>query len=46
MSALPVHTAVTSMRCAAMLWDRTHVYVKQDTQGMEERAMVRFFVSF
>ena len=45
-SALQTLTAVTSMRCVAILWDPTHAPVKQDTQAMEGRAMVRFFVSF
>ena len=45
-SALQTLTAVTSMRCVAILWDHTHAPVKQDTQAMEGGAMVRFFVSF
>ena len=45
-SALQTLTAVMSMRGAAILWDPTHARVKQDTQAMEGRAMVRFFVLF
>ena len=43
-SALPTIIAVISMRSVAILWDRTHARVKQDTQEMRGRAMVRLFV--
>ena len=43
-SALPTIIAVMSMRSVAILWDRTHARVKQDTQEMGGRAMVRLFV--
>ena len=32
------------MRSVAILWDRIHARVKQDTQEMGGRAMVRLFV--
>ena len=28
------------MQCVAILWDRTPAHVKQDTQAMEENALV------
>ena len=34
------------MRHATILWDRTHARVKQDTQEMEEHAMVSRFDVF
>ena len=45
-SVLPTVIAVTSMRCATILWDRTYARVKQDTQEMEELAMVSRFDFF
>ncbi|CAH3168899.1 unnamed protein product, partial [Porites evermanni] len=39
-SVLPTLITVTSMRRATILWDRTHACVKQDTQEMEEHAMI------
>ena len=35
---------VTSVWSVPILWDRTHARVKQDTQEMGGRAMVRLFV--
>ena len=34
MNVLPTLTAVTSMRCVAILYVLTHAHVKQDTQAM------------
>ena len=42
-SALPTIIAVMSMRSVAILLNRTHARVKQDTQ-MGGRAMLRLFV--
>ena len=39
-SVLPTLTAVTLMRFAAILLDRTHAHVKEDSQGMEKHALV------
>ena len=39
-SVLPTFTAVTLMRFAAILLDRTHAHVKQDSQAMEKHALV------
>ena len=39
-SVLPALTAVTSMHCVTILWDRTHARVKQAIQAMEEHALV------
>ena len=39
-SVLPTRTAVTLMRFAAILLDRTHAHVKQDSQAMEKHALV------
>ena len=39
-SVLPALTAVTSMHCAAILWEPTHARVKQVIQAMEEHALV------
>ena len=39
-SVLPTLTAVTLMRFAAILLDRTHALVKQDSQAMEKHALV------
>ena len=39
-SVLPTLTAVTSMQCVAILLDRTHARVKQDSQAMEKPAPV------
>ena len=39
-SVLQTLTAVTSMRCVAILLDRTHGRVKQDSQAMEKPAPV------
>ena len=39
-SVLPTLTAVTSMRFVAILLDRTLAHVKQDSQAMEEHALV------
>ena len=39
-SVLPALTAVTSMYCVAILWERTHARVKQVIQAMEEHALV------
>ena len=39
-SVLPTLTAVTLMRFAAILLDRTHAHVKQDSQAMEKHALV------
>ena len=41
MSALPTLTAVTLMRCVAIMWDPTHAPVKQDSQAMDTHALVR-----
>ena len=38
--------AVASMRCVIILLDRTHARVKQDTQEMEEHALVSRFDLF
>ena len=43
-SVLTTIRAVTSTRSVAILWDRTHAHVKQDTQEMEGLAMVRLLV--
>ena len=40
-SVLPTLTAVVPMRCVAILLDRTHARVKQDSQAMEKHAPVR-----
>ena len=39
-SVLPTLTAVTLMQFAAILLDRTHAHVKQDSQAMEKHALV------
>ena len=39
-SVLPTRTAVTLMRFVAILLDRTHAPVKQDSQAMEKHALV------
>ena len=39
-SVLPTLTAVTLMRFAAILLDRTHAHVKQDSQATEKHALV------
>ena len=39
-SVLSTLTAVTLMRFAAILLDRTHAHVKQDSQAMEKHAQV------
>ena len=39
-SVLPTLTAVTLMRFVAILLDRTHAHVKQDSQAMEKHALV------
>ena len=39
-SVLPTLTVVTSMRCVAILQDRTNAHVKQDLQAMEKLAPV------
>ena len=39
-SVLPTLTAVVPMRCVAILLDRTHARVKQDSQAMEKPAPV------
>ena len=39
-SVLPTLTAVTLMRFVAILLDRTHAHVKQDSQAMEKHAPV------
>ena len=39
-SVLSTLTAVTLMRFAAILLDRTHAHVKQDSQAMEKHALV------
>ena len=39
-SVLPTLTAVTFMRFAAILLDRTHAHVKEDSQAMEKHALV------
>ena len=39
-SVLPTLTVVTLMRCVAILLDRTHAPVKQDSQAMEKHALV------
>ena len=39
-SVLSTLTAVTSMRFAAILLDRTHAHVKQDSQALEKHALV------
>ena len=39
-SVLPTFTAVTLMRFAAILLDRTHAHVKQDSEAMEKHALV------
>ena len=39
-SVLSTLTAVTLMRIAAILLDRTHAHVKQDSQAMEKHALV------
>ena len=39
-SVLPTLTAVTLIRFAAILLDRTHAHVKQDSQAMEKHAQV------
>ena len=39
-SVLSTPTAVTLMRFAAILLDRTHAHVKQDSQAMEKHALV------
>jgi len=42
-SVLPTLTAVTLMRFAAILLDRTHAHVKEDSQAMEKHALVNCF---
>ena len=39
-SVLPTLTAVTLMRFVAILSDRTHAHVKEDSQAMEKHALV------
>ena len=39
-SVLPTLTAVTLMRFVAILLDRTHAHVRQDSQAMEKHALV------
>ena len=39
-SVLPALTAVTLMRCVAILLDRTHAPVKQDSRAIEKHALV------
>ena len=39
-SVLSTLTAVTLMRFAAILLDRTHAHVKQDSQAMEKHVLV------
>ena len=39
-SVLPTFTAVTLMRFAAILLDRTHAHVMQDSEAMEKHALV------
>ena len=39
-SVLSTLTAVTLTRFAAILLDRTHAHVKQDSQAMEKHALV------
>ena len=39
-SVLTTFTAVTLMQFAAILLDRTHAHVKQDSQAMEKHALV------
>ena len=39
-NVLPTLTAVTLMRFAVILLDRTHAHVKQDSQAMEKHALV------
>ena len=43
-SVLTTIIAVTSTQSVAILWDRTHAHVKQDTQEMGGLAMVRLLV--
>ena len=45
-SVLLTPIAVASMRCVTILLDRTHASVKQDTQEMEEHALVSRFDLF
>ena len=45
-SVLPTPIAVTSMPRATILWDHTHARAKQDTQEMEEHALVSRFELF
>ena len=42
-SVLPTLTAVTLMRFVAILLDRTHAHVKQDSQAMEKHARACIF---
>ena len=39
-TVLSTLTAVTLMRFATILLDRTHAHVKQDSQAMEKHALV------
>ena len=39
-SVLPTPTVGTVMQCVAILLDRTHAPVKQDSQAMEKHALV------
>ena len=39
-SVLPTLTVVTLLRCVAIMLDRTHAHVKQDSQAMEKHALV------
>ena len=39
-NVLPTLTAVTLMRFVAILLDRTHAHVNQDSQAMEKHALV------
>ena len=39
-SVLSTLTAVTLMRFAAILLDRTHAHVKQDSEAMEKHVLV------
>ena len=45
-SVLQIPIAVTSMRRATILWDPMHARANQDTQEMEEHALVSLFKLF
>ena len=45
-SVLQIPIAVTSMRRATILWDPMHARANQDTQEMEEHALVSRFELF